>query len=164
MGGIPQRPPAVGPAVIPRALHLVRRFRGAISTAPPSAADDAWAVRQLTATESALWWQMMHQDRRHSVMVARRFVERVPDAPRAAVAAALLHDVGKSESRLGVWARVATTIVGPRTSRWRSYHDHERVGVAMLREAASDPLTLALLDGSSPDGRLVEALRAADDI
>ena len=144
--------------------HLARRFLGSISSAPPPAADDAWAVRQLSATEASLWWQMMHQDRRHSVLVARRFVERVPDAPQAAVVAALLHDVGKSESHLGVFSRVAATTLGPRTSRWRSYHDHERIGVAMLRQAGSDPLTIALLDGMSPVRDLVRALHAADDI
>jgi hypothetical protein len=147
-----------------RIAHLARRFRGAISAAPPPAADDAWAVRRLTEAEAALWWKMMHQDRRHSVLVARRFLERVPDAPRASVAAALLHDVGKSESRLGVLSRVAATIFGPRTSRWRAYHEHERIGVVMLREAGSDPMTLALLDGTSSDTALLDALRAADDI
>ena len=147
-----------------RVVHLARRFRGAISSAPPPAADDVWAVRQLTAAQAALWWDMMHQDRRHSVQVARRFLECVPEAPRAAVAAALLHDVGKTESRLGVLARVVTTVLGPRTERWRSYHDHERLGISMLRDAGSDPLTLALLDGTSPDTALVDALRDADDI
>ena len=144
--------------------HLARRFRGACSSAAPPAADDDWAVRRLTAAEAGLWWEMMHQDRRHSVEVARRFIERLPDAPRAAVAAALLHDVGKSDSRLGVWARVATTVLGPRTARWHRYHDHERIGVAMLRTAGSDPLTIALVDGTSTDQRLADALRAADDI
>ncbi len=147
-----------------RIRHLVRRFRGALSSAAPPAADDDWAVRQMTPAEAGLWWEMMHQDRRHSVEVARRFVEHVPDAPREAVTAALLHDVGKSDSRLGVLARVATTVLGPRTARWRRYHDHERIGAAMLRAVGSDPLTVALVDGTSTDQRLADALRAADNI
>lgn len=147
-----------------RATHLARRFVGALSGAAPPAADDAWAVQRLTDAEVELWWQMQHQDRRHSVDVARRFVDLAPQAPRAAVAAALLHDVGKIESRLGTMARVLATVVGPRTTRLRHYHDHERIGVDLLRAAGSDPLTIALVDGTAGDAVLSDALRRADNI
>jgi hypothetical protein len=104
---------------------------------------------------------MGNADRRHSIVVARRFAAAAPDASRAALAAALLHDVGKVESGLGgTFARVAATIVGPR-GRFRHYHDHEPIGLRLAEEAGSEPLTLELLGGGGPHAA---ALRAADDV
>ncbi|MCU1389718.1 MAG: hypothetical protein JWL72_3056 [Ilumatobacteraceae bacterium] len=146
------------------AAHLARRFFGALSGAAPPAADDAWAVGFLTASEAELWWGLQHQDRRHSVHVARRFVALMDDPSREAVAAALLHDVGKQCSRLGTVSRVVATIIGPRTDRFRRYHDHERLGADLLRDAGSSPVTIALVEGTSADVATADALRAADDI
>ena len=165
MGCLPRGSPACGPhGVVSDLVHLARRFVRALSRTAPSAADDAWAVGNLTDGEARLWWQMQHQDRRHSIEVARRFVESVPSAGREAVAAALLHDVGKIRSRLGTGWRVVATVVGPRTERFRLYHDHERIGVELLVSAGSAPETLALIDGTSSDAPMAEALRRADDI
>jgi putative nucleotidyltransferase with HDIG domain len=144
--------------------HLIRRFASAVSSAPPSAADDAWAVGLLSDGEALLWWQMQAQDRRHSISVARRFVAAVDEPTRDAIAAALLHDVGKSSCRLGTAERVVATIVGPRTERFRCYHDHERIGAEMLRDAGASAATIALVDGTSTDDVLRIALRRADDI
>ena len=144
--------------------HLARRFVGALSNMPPPAVDDAWAARFLGDGEARLWWQMQAQDRRHSIEVARRFVTLVDDAPREAVAAALMHDVGKILSRLSVAERVAATIIGARTERFRLYHDHGRLGAVMLREAGASASTVALVEGTSTDTTFAEALRRADDI
>lgn len=106
---------------------------------------------------------MMVQDRRHSVMVGRRFVMYRPTASQSEIAGALLHDVGKSVARLGTFARVVATLVGPRTIRLRQYHDHENIGASMLRSIGSDELTLSMVEGSCT-GDLREALDRADDI
>jgi CO/xanthine dehydrogenase Mo-binding subunit len=95
---------------------------------------------------------MMVQDRRHSVMVGRRFVKHRPNALNSEIAGALLHDVGKSAARLGTFARVLATLVGPRTSRFRQYHDHEAIGAAMLRSINSDELTISMVEGSTDIG------------
>jgi len=147
-----------------RARHLVRRFVGSLSRKPPSATDTQWAEGLLLPGESALWQSMSTVDRRHSVMVARRFAATCGDAPREALAAALLHDVGKTASGLGTFSRVVATIVGPRTERFRVYHDHERIGAEMLRGADAAEITVSLVDGSSDDRATLAALRAADDI
>ena len=76
------------------------------------------------------------------------------------MAGALLHDVGKVQSGLGTWGRVAATVVGPRTRRFRQYHDHEQIGANMAAQAGSDPATVALIRG---DGPAAADLRAADD-
>jgi hypothetical protein len=141
--------------------HLVRRFVGSLSRRPPSAADEGWVRDGLADGEWALWEQMAVADRRHSVLVARRFIERRPSATRAEMAGALLHDVGKIDAGLGTLARVVATLVGPRTDRFRRYHDHEHIGAELLESAGSDPVTVALVRGS---GDAFVDLRAADDI
>jgi hypothetical protein len=145
-----------------RLAHLARRFRGALSRKPPTAADDAWVDEHLEAGELALWASMTVADRRHSIDVARRLQATRPEASRDELAAALLHDVGKLASDLGTFGRVAATIVGPRTARLRTYHDHEAIGAAMAAEAGSSELTVALIGGAGPP-EAAKALQAADD-
>jgi hypothetical protein len=141
--------------------HLVRRFAGSLSRAEPRADDIAWARAALSGREWELWQAMPVQDRRHSVAVARRFEALRPGAGRAELAGALLHDVGKQQSGLGTFGRVLATLVGPRTGRFRSYHDHEPLGAAMLAAAGSDHATVELVLGRGPGAA---ALRAADDV
>lgn len=141
--------------------HLARRFLRSLSRRPPASPDVAWALAQLLTGEEALWQQMPVQDRRHSIVVARRFMTMVEQPTRAELAGALLHDVGKLQSGLGTLSRVAATVVGPRTKRFRRYRDHEALGLEMLRLAGSDASTLALIDGS---GRAARALRDADTV
>jgi hypothetical protein len=150
--------------VLRKIVHLERRFFRALSDQPPSPADESWAMSFLTTAERDLWHQMQNQDRRHSIEVARRFDSFLPGAPRHAVAAALMHDVGKIESRLGTFARVAATLVGSPTKRFRSYHDHERIGADLLRAAGSDPELIALVEESSTDVVVAKALHRADNI
>ena len=93
--------------------HLARRFATSLSPRPPSAEDATWAERHLLSPEIALWRRMPAQDRRHSVEVARRFLHARPEATRAEMAGALLHDVGKIDAGLGTIGRVVATIAGP---------------------------------------------------
>jgi hypothetical protein len=141
--------------------HLVRRFVGSLSRQPPSAADEGWVRGWLADAEWKLWQQMAVADRRHAVLVARRFVDRRPSATRAEMAGALLHDIGKIDAGLGTLARVLATLVGPRTDRFRRYHDHERIGAGLLERAGSDAVTVALVAGA---GDAFADLCAADDI
>lgn len=76
------------------------------------------------------------------------------------MAGALLHDIGKIESDLGVPGRVLATIVGPRTTRLRTYLEHESRGVELLEQVGSDPVTIDLV---ARRGASSEALRAVDD-
>lgn len=146
-----------------RAGHLVRRFFGALSPAPPPPDDEHWAESQLTAGEVELWRRMANPDRRHAITVARRFGELRPGAARPEVAAALLHDVGKVDAGLGTMMRVVATLVGPRTERFRRYHDHETIGARMVAAAGSDELTVELVGGRGP-ADAAAALAAADDV
>jgi hypothetical protein len=142
-------------------VHLGRRFFTSISPRPPAADDDAWAEQWLLDGEVDLWRRMPNPDRRHAIEVGGRFAARHPTATRAEMAGALLHDVGKLDSGLGTFARVAATLVGPRTARFRAYHDHEAIGARLAESAGSDPVTVALIEGSGP---AAADLRAADDL
>jgi len=141
--------------------HLVRRFTGSLSHTPPAVLDEAWAESHLLVDERSMWRTMSAADRRHAIEVARRFAVRRPDASRAEMAGALLHDVGKVASGLGTFGRVAATVMGPRTARLRTYHDHERLGADALAAAGSEPATVALVRRQGP---AAQALHEADDV
>ncbi len=144
-----------------RLAHLAKRFFTSISKRPPLVDEVEWANQQLLAGEQSLWAQMTNPDRRHSIVVARRFVVLRPGATRSEIAGALLHDIGKLECRLGTFARVVASSVGPIGKRFSSYHDHERIGVALAVEAGSDSDTILLIAGR---GLASDALRTADEI
>ncbi len=130
--------------------HLALRFFGSLSGRPPDVAHEVWAEDHLLPGEVELWRQLSNQDRRHSAKVARRFEAARPEATRAEIAGALLHDVGKIECGLGTWGRVVASIVGGRTERFRLYHDHEHIGSVLAERAGSDPATVELIDERGP--------------
>jgi hypothetical protein len=142
--------------------HLARRFVGSLSTRPPSVADERWVVDQLVDGEVELWRQMSNPDRRHAVGVARDVVTVLGAAARRdVVVAALLHDVGKIDSGLGTFARVAATLVNRRDGdgRFARYRRHDEIGAQLLANAGSAPLTIAWArehhlrrDGPSSEG------------
>lgn len=145
-----------------KAAHLVRRYRE-MGTPVTTAREDAdFARRHLEEAEFDLWMSMDPRDRRHAVGVTRRFLVAVPGATRAERAAALLHDVGKTESSLGRTGRVMATVFGGRTPRWRIYLRHEQLGAEAVSRIGGDPRTVELIAGNVDDD-VMRALRAADD-
>lgn len=138
--------------------HLVRRFLATLSVRRPDRRVSQEVRGILGAEEMRLWEAMQPQDRVHSWMVTKRLIERFPDCAHDERVAALLHDVGKSASRLSTFERVLATVLGPRTWRWRLYQRHEEIGIEMLRPISS-PATLAILEGRDMEGaaRLAEA-------
>ena len=143
--------------------HLTKRFVLSLVPSQVQEIERQWVQSVLSPSEFDVWNNMMVQDRRHSVMVGRRFVNYRSTASQSEIAGALLHDVGKSVARLGSFARVIATLVGPRTSRFRQYHDHEAIGATMLRSIGSDELTISMVEGSCV-GELRQSLSRADDI
>ena len=65
----------------------------------------------LLPSEADLWTRLSDADRRHAVAVARGVMDRLGEAERPVVVAALLHDVGKLASGLGTAGRVVATLV-----------------------------------------------------
>lgn len=142
-----------------RATHLVRRFVGSLRPGGPNAEARAWVAQRLLSGEQELWARMSGPDRRHAHAVARR-VERSlgHEATRPVLAAALLHDVGKIDARLGTYGRVVATLSGLVAGRdmahvWRTkrgftrrvglYLLHPDIGGDQLELAGADPLTVA---------------------
>lgn len=160
------------------ASHLARRFAVSLWPGGPSPSDEAWARSFLNDGEQALWMRMTGPDRRHAVAVARRFMSATGN-DLAAVPAALLHDVGKVESRLGTFRRsfvtLAALVVGrDRLARSRGhtgrYLRHDAIGADLLQRARSDRLTITWArEHHLPPDRwtvppaLGSALKAADD-
>ena len=144
--------------------HLSRRFFGALSRRAPNSSDQAWALGFLLEGEAALWKQLGNADQRHSIDVARSFSAALGESPRDEMAGALLHDIGKVSVDLGTFGRVLATVVGPRTQAFRIYHDHEQIGIELLRDAGSTAATLSLLDGTTQRVEAVAALRRADNV
>ena len=143
--------------------HLTKRFVLSLVPSQVQEIERQWVQSVLSPSEFDVWNDMMVQDRRHSVMVGRRFVKYRSTASQSEIAGALLHDVGKSVARLGTFARVIATLVGPRTNRFRQYHDHESIGATMLRSIGSDELTISMVGGTCV-GELRQALSRADNI
>jgi len=144
-------------------MHLVRRFFRSIGGRRLTEQQLLWVSNTLNHSERALWNQMSSPDQRHSVYVGERFVALLPNANQGEIAGVLLHDIGKIESQLNPLERVVATMIGPRSSRFRSYHDHERIGVELLTQAGSSETTIGVLNGcASP--KVVQAFRDADDI
>ena len=85
--------------------HLLARFFGSLSRATPTVADLAEVAAILLNVENELWQKLPPMDQRHSIAVMRRFLERRPGATQPELRAALLHDIGKIQSNLGVVGR-----------------------------------------------------------
>ncbi|MFN8051086.1 MAG: HD domain-containing protein [Acidimicrobiales bacterium] len=144
--------------------HRIPRFFGSLRPGPPRRDDLDWAKGCLSEREQRLLVQMSNPDLRHAVRVARRVDEAYdtvddPEVSReVALAAALLHDVGKSEARLGTYGRVIATVSGvvggldmaeiwqERTGFTRKvglYLRYGIIGAEMLELAGSDPVVIA---------------------
>jgi len=145
-------------------LHLVGRFFGMLAPVGPRAERRSWAESHLNEAEVTLFRRMKLADQRHAAGVAWRaskgFEAAGIEPTTPMLAAALLHDVGKTEARLGVYGRVVATVcgivagddtqvikdwtkVGGFTRRVGLYLQHPRLGGDVVALAGSDPLVEA---------------------
>lgn len=163
-------------------MHLAARFFTSVVPVGPRQADERWARSQLSDEECELFSRMSGADRRHAIGVARRALAFVAEGrlgddlpPEGFTAAALLHDVGKVESRLGTFSRVWATLVAillgrRRMLRWydlgggasprswparaSAYVQHDRIGAALLENAGSSKFVSTWAEEHHlPDGR-----------
>lgn len=98
------------------ALHLAGRLARSVWPLPPRRAEVAWVESVLTPAELGIWLSQPRADRRESIGVARRaqraLVGTVHECEPVWLAAALLHDVGKRDARLGTLLRTLATLAG----------------------------------------------------
>jgi hypothetical protein len=102
-------------------VHLSGRFVRALWPGPPRADDVAWVETVLTPAGFTQFRRQPHHDQRHAIGVARDVQVRLAGTPDADdprwLSAALLHDIGKLDSRLGVYSRVVATVSGAAAGR-----------------------------------------------
>lgn len=174
-----------------RTVHLVRRFFGTLSPVAPSADEVAWVADACTAAELALWRRLPRYDRRHSIQVARDVEAALAGTDYAGdhrwIEAALLHDVGKLDSGLGVLGRVGATLAGAAAGHdmaavWSGkrgvtrkvglYLRHPELGADRIRMCGGSPEAATWAEVHQDPGRyaacglppvVVAALAAADD-
>lgn len=146
--------------------HLVRRYWWSITARPLSPDAKRWVDGYLLGGEQTLFASMPVADQRHHVQVARRFQRSMgPGVRREWMAAALLHDVGKTVCGLGTTGRVLATLIRIRRGdgRFARYHRHEPIGASLLVIAGSDPETVVLVSRSpDADPTAAGALLVAD--
>lgn len=140
-------------------------------------ADDRFARQKLTDPEYGLYEAMDVRDRAHSVLVAKVLLDRHPAAHRNLVAAALLHDVGKSRLKFNAAHRVLVHLARPRglpqeplagglRGALQLREHHETIGARMLDEAGVDPEVVRLVRSLGRKGAAdpdVTVLRWADE-
>ncbi len=143
-------------------FHLARRALTSFRNHPVSTDERAEVESILLPGEYSLWQRMQPRDQRHSIEVLHRFDVLVVTATRDDRAAALLHDVGKCVSSLGWLGRICATVIGPRTPSFRTYLNHEAIGLELAKQVSSTR-TCEVLHGEIVD-QCVDALRRADDI
>lgn len=140
-------------------LHLGSRFIKSLSNKHPPLSDADWVSSFLTPSELLLWETMPAADQRHSVEVARKVDVELGDRSTSPIlAAAALHDVGKTRCGFGTFGRTAATVVwavlpDDRAASWRDrsgtlgrlarYRLHPELGAELLDQAGSDPLTVS---------------------
>ncbi|MCP4308132.1 MAG: hypothetical protein GY926_26755 [bacterium] len=157
--------------VLRHVRHLVSRFFGVITSQRlgPGAQDEVNAI--LAPDAAKLFWEQASIDQRHSFDVAQRVRDSLGE-DRAALQAALLHDVGKRHSSLGPVTRSLATVLDaahlPMPAQWRRYRGHGPLGAADLAAIGADPLTVAFARGSVVSTEAIDqvawdALLAADN-
>ncbi|AWN22969.1 phosphohydrolase [Deinococcus irradiatisoli] len=101
--------------------------------------DDQWAGAHLSPAERRLYLGMDARDREHACRVALALLSAHPDAAPTLLAAALLHDCGKSVRPYRVHERVLVGLVPFRLSRLLPFGAlyvraaHPALGAALVR-------------------------------
>ncbi len=132
--------------VIAHFRHLVRRFFEVLGARPLSPAEQAEAARWLNGAETGLFWSQPVADQRHGLVSARVAAVAAPHRDDL-VRAALLHDVGKRHSRLGVVGRSLASLLEilhlPTPGRLGRYLHHGPLGAEELAAAGAEPVVTA---------------------
>lgn len=166
--------------------YRVRQFFRALA-ARVSEEDLEQAVRILTPAPLALFRSMAAQDQRHGLDVYAALRQAGHANPNL-LAAALLHDAGKSAARLPAWQRAVIVLLehfAPRLlarlsqgepEGWQRpfvvHARHPEVGARWAKEAGCPPLTIALIlrhedhipNCQTEEDQLLTALQAADNL
>jgi len=133
-----------------RFIHLTKRFFETLRSRPLGPAEQAEATEWLGERESPLFWAQPPADQRHALTAARMVASHRPDR-RDLIRAALLHDIGKRHSRLGVAGRVTASAFEllhiPAPGRLGIYLRHDSLGGEELGELGMEPIVVSFAAG-----------------
>ncbi len=160
-------------------VQRVRQLFGAV-TARISPGEEAIPDNYLTAALRKLFFAMPVNDQRHALNVFYQ-LRAAGHENTDLLQAALLHDVGKSRAKAGLFTRVAMVLL-PRIDRrlidrlgkehsegWRGtffvYPRHAQIGAELVHRtgASSELVRLIREHGSPPADSLARALHEADE-
>ncbi|WP_034338473.1 HD domain-containing protein [Deinococcus misasensis] len=131
-------------------LGKLKRLSKSISAAQAQP-EDQWAKSILTPEEYGVYIQMDPRDREHGTRVARTLQKDHPEAENPLIAAAILHDCGKSIRPYRVLERVLVGLVPYRLSKYVASEGvkvrfaHPEMGSDMLQEAGARPEVVRLV-------------------
>lgn len=122
-------------------MHLIRRFLGFILAKPLTPSEQQQVRNLLDPPLARAFFAQRPEDQRHGFQVQQRI-----GAAGEVGEAALLHDVGKTQSNLGAVSRSLATIgsaLGLSVSgSWNEYLDHGPIGAEMLAELNASNLSV----------------------
>ena len=165
-----------------RPAYRIRQFFGAL-TARVSEADLAEADAHLPPEARSLFRRMPRDGQAHALRVMRD-LRRAGHSHPSLLAAALLHDAGKSTARITPLTRSMFVVLKRLAPRWMdqltgegwrkplvALRDHPRVGAGWARRAGCDELTIMLIARHqdrikhirSEEDRLLKALQEVDE-
>lgn len=125
--------------------HLARRFLDVATARRLSRVERRQVEDWLTTPLSEIFFEQPHYDQRHGHQAARSVIAAGHDAPDV-VTAALLHDVGKRRSRLGLFGRsIASVLILARArlpERMAVYRDHGLIGAREIAELGAPTLAI----------------------
>jgi len=158
-----------------------------VSRRPLTEVESQGVAQHLSPAELALFRRYQPPDQRHTYRVFKSLQDAGETHP-ALLAAALLHDVGKTGQSMPLWARSLAVLgeklaprraagwAGGESSGWRQAFQvkdrHAAWGAEMATAAGSDPLTVYLIahhqdtrpeSTATLEDRLLVALMWADD-
>ncbi|MEX0864369.1 MAG: hypothetical protein WD269_05780 [Acidimicrobiia bacterium] len=125
--------------------HLSHRFFEVLLAKP---LDSHELTRAASWVEPGLWEIFIDQqtaDQRHCYRAGAKIASD-PTNHQDLVVAAMMHDVGKRASRLGVLARIIATLLmaigAPMSRRMARYRDHGALGADELERAGAPPIAV----------------------
>ncbi len=124
--------------------HLARRFLGFVTARPLGPAEQQVIAGILDVDERKLFYAQVAADQRHAYDTMTRTGLGSERRGDLVLRAALLHDVGKTASRIGAVGRSLATVLDtfhlPLWSGAATYRNHGPIGAELLARIGCDPL------------------------
>ena len=149
---------------VSRIAHLAVRMLDVLLSRRLTPTEQAEVSGDLVSpAEQAVFWNQPRADQRHGLEAARSVGTACPGRGDL-LRAALLHDIGKRHTRLGVvgraWAVIGTALRLPPSARVARYLDHGRLAAEELAAGDAEPLVVAY--ALHHHGRRPEEIAAED--